>query len=251
MIELPDKKKCFSLPEQVAQNLRNITFLAEQYKNIDALPAIWQVYKEEFDSEIETFEGWTTTFEGWDNTLSTYLANMSSAAVGAIAGQNIAPASITATSISGISITADSIIENMSGYTFSKASAGLAPLITLTYIGVVKTGNKITFVCAGSLSGGDSGISAYSVISIGNFGIPSAIGSKLYPMPNAGSYLSIQKITMYEASPNSSKTLDAFIQKNSNTSLNASIATVTETVAANKIYDFRFECTFLLSDSLY
>ena len=89
MIELPDKKKCFSLPEQVAQNLRNITFLAEQYKNIDALPAIWQVYKEEFDSEMETFEGWTTTFEGWDNTLSTYLANMSSAAVSALVGQDV------------------------------------------------------------------------------------------------------------------------------------------------------------------
>ena len=100
MIKLPDNKKCYSLPEQVAQNLLNIQYLAEQYKNIDALPAVWQTYKEEFDREIETFGDWTTTFEGWDNTLSTYLANMSSAAVSAIAGQDIAPKTVSQTNYS-------------------------------------------------------------------------------------------------------------------------------------------------------
>ena len=37
MIQLPNNKKCYNLPEQVAQNLLNIQYLAEQYKNIDEL----------------------------------------------------------------------------------------------------------------------------------------------------------------------------------------------------------------------
>ena len=97
MIELPNKKKCYNLPEQVAQNLLNIQYLAEQYKNIDALPAIWQTYKEEFDNEFDTFEGWERTFGGWETTLETYLASMSSAAVGALAGQDVSVRTITQT----------------------------------------------------------------------------------------------------------------------------------------------------------
>ena len=146
MIELPNKKKCYNLPEQVAQNLLNITYLAEQYKNIDALPTIWQTYKEEFDRELETFGEWTTTFEGWTESLSTYLANMSSAAVGAIAGQNIAPANVAATG----NITADSIIENMSGYsavlgsdtnfTYEKVYVGVCNFCSNIYNGRMREG---------------------------------------------------------------------------------------------------------------
>ena len=97
MIELPDKRKCFNLPEQVAQNLNNITYLAQVFAEIDSLPAEWRAYKDQFDADKLIFEGWTTTFEGWELTLATYLANMSSAAVSAIAGQDIAPKTVAQT----------------------------------------------------------------------------------------------------------------------------------------------------------
>ena len=97
MIQLPNNKKCYNLPEQVAQNLLNIQYLAEQYANIDELPSIWADYKTAFDADLHTFEDWTTTFEGWENTLATYLANMSSAAVGALAGQDVSVKTIAQT----------------------------------------------------------------------------------------------------------------------------------------------------------
>ena len=174
MIELPNKKKCYNLPEQVAQNLLNIQYLAEQYANIDALPAIWQTYKEEFDSELDTFEGWERTFGGWETTLETYLASMSSAAVGAIAGQDIAPGAISATG----PITGPSIIENMAGYLFETFDyTNLTKEIV--YAGVVKNGNKITFVIFAKLT--RTGDIPSNVFGLGRFTIPASVYNKLYP----------------------------------------------------------------------
>ena len=239
MIELPDKKKCYNLPEQVAQNLRNITFLAEQYKNIDELPAIWQTYKEEFDRDLETFGDWTTTFEGWDNTLSTYLANMSSAAVGAIAGQTIAPANVAATG----NITADSIVENMTGYNFTKntTDANWTPV----YVGVCKNGNKITFVVFGTITR-DSAHTG-SIVELGQFTIPSSVGTNLYP---AISYVLDWKFIPFitglaDASP---VTLKCVLDKNSNTNIGVRVFSHTS-LTLDQLYYFRIEVTFLLSQN--
>ena len=208
MIELPDKKKCFTLPEQVAQNLRNITFLAEQYKNIDALPAVWQVYKEEFDSEMETFEGWTTTFEGWDTTLSTYLANMSSAAVSAIAGQNIAPSNVAATG----NITAASIIENMSGYTFDLGTGTENLDREVIYAGAVKNGNKLTLVVALNVTRTDT-LGGTMGLTIGEFFIPQAVLNKLIPTLIGGyNFLDARNLSL-SSSHLANKTFPAYSSK--------------------------------------
>lgn len=240
MIQLPNNKKCYNLPEQVAQNLLNIQYLAEQYKNIDELPAIWQSYKEIFDGEQETFEGWTTTFEGWDETLATYLANMSSAAVGAIAGQNIAPGNVASTG----TITANEILENMSGYTFTK---GTTANITyeFNYAGVVKTGNKITFAVACSVTRTDDvGNNSFT---LGSFSIPLAISNKLYPQIGSSVLCGVQ-IYLY-ASYNSGITLPVSFIKWSNINIPVNVYEA-QTMTLNQKYYLRFEATFLLSDNL-
>ena len=243
MIELPDKKKCFSLPEQVAQNLRNITFLAEQYKNIDALPAIWQVYKEEFDSEMETFEGWTTTFEGWDETLSTYLANMSSAAVSAIAGQNIAPANVAATG----NITAPSIIENMSGYTFTKGTTTAKTTIEYVYGGCVKNGNKLTLAIALNLSKINS--ENESNVFLGRFVVPADVYAKLFPSAMGGSYFLAVNQTSALDENFGFHTMSYFVSKQGNNQID--IYALSTSPLNNTLKNYaRIELTFLLSDNL-
>ena len=239
MIELPNKKKCYNLPEQVAQNLLNIQYLAEQYKNIDALPAIWQTYKEEFDSELETFEGWERTFGGWETTLATYLASMSSAAVGAIAGQNIAPANIAATG----NITAPSIIESMSGYSASFSSGTSETSAVKVYVGAVKNGNKLTLICAGTLE--RTGQADSFVLCA--FTVPDAVLNKLYPVTLGGGQvvLDSKKVdAMY--SQYDSASVVAYLTKGSVLNLHVDTTNLTQ----NKVYYFRYEATFLLSDSL-
>lgn len=247
MIELPDKKKCYNLPEQVAQNLRNITFLAEQYKNIDALPAIWKVYKEEFDSEMETFEGWTTTFEGWNNTLSTYLANMSSAAVSAIAGQTIAPAVVNATtSINAPSVTGNSIVETMTGYAFTAGSPSNYDL-EIVYDGIVKNGNKLTLALAINLTK-RSGALNYGV-GLGVFSIPNTVGTKLYPTLISGvNFLDVKELCAWSDYATNVKVVLG-VKKPDNVRIFLELQSAGNMVQDTKYY-IRTEVTFLLSDPL-
>ena len=213
MIELPDKKKCYNLPEQVAQNLRNITFLAEQYKNIDALPVIWQTYKEEFDRELETFGEWTTTFEGWTESLSTYLANMSSAAVGAIAGQNIAPANVAASGI--LTATHAKILENIedsaSHKRFLEGDVNLAadaPAgITKTYGKWSLSGTHLMFVLAGTIANGT--VLSWGVLAA-CAGMPQWVLDKIFPMTD--SYVDRKDFEIF-ADNLTTQTLSAWLRK--------------------------------------
>ena len=245
MIELPDKRKCYNLPEQVAQNLRNITFLAEQYKNIDEIPAEWRAYKEIFDAEKETFEGWETTFEGWDTTLSTYLTNMSTAAVSAIAGQNIAPANISATG----GISAPEIIESMSGYSASLKATDEDYEIENVYTSAVKNGNKLTLVCAFKITQlKPSGALDMVVV---RFNIPSAVGAKLYPTlilnNNCLSYdgTNAQPTDQYSGTVS----CDAIWLKYGNTQVGVNLYKYNG-LTQNQEYYVRLEKTFLLADNL-
>ena len=72
--------------------------------------------------------------------------------------------------------TADSIIENMTGYSFDPSSVDSR--VTLDYVGAVKTGNKITFVIAGQMVL-PANISTGSYIDLGLFLIPSAVCSHI------------------------------------------------------------------------
>lgn len=241
MIELPNKNKCYNLPEQVAQNLLNITYLAEQYKNIDALPAIWAQYKSEFDADIETFGNWTTTFEGWEETLATYLTNMSTAAVGAIAGQNIAPANVAATG----NITAPSIIETMTGYSveIDKSTYNWNPI----YVGVCKNGNKVSLVVFGSYEKQAADDPSGRLLKLN---IPGTVGTQLYPYTVAGvdDILESKPIAAF-----STRKLYTMItgetMKVNNFRIDVNLHGI-NALTDNTTYFFRYEVTFLLSENL-
>ena len=246
MIQLPNNEKCYSLPEQVAQNLLNIQYLAEQYKNIDELPAIWQSYKETFDAEQETFAGWTTTFEGWDTTLATYLVNMSSAAVSAIAGQNIAPGAVAATG----KITAPEIVETMTDYVFIPTAEQTGLTREFIYAGIVKNGNKLTLVIALNLT--RTGTAGSNQVNLGVFGIPAAIGAKIYSTDIGGeTWCASQSIDLVKDINGSNPSGRVKISAGS-TSLSCylRVADINNTLTLNDKHYVRAEITFLLSDNL-
>ena len=145
------------------------------------------------------------------------------------------------------SITAPSIIENMSGY-----SAELSTKTNLTieniYTGAVKNGNKLTLVIALNLTRtGDVG--SGQVISIS---IPSDVGAKLYPVNVGGNDIldakKINALTTFYTGVN----LSSFIGKASNTLLQLFIATgeLNSNLELNTKYYYRYEATFLLSNNL-
>ena len=171
MIQLPDNRKCYNLQEQVAQNLNNITYLAQVYAEIDALPAEWRSYKAEFDAEKLIFEGWTTTFEGWDTTLATYLANMSSAAVGALAGQDVSVKTIEQTNANW---SAD--------MSFSPGTLPSDVSYTAGFSKAIKINGEIHFIfhCKLTNSGGSSQTVFY--LGAANILLPQAISEKIYDM---------------------------------------------------------------------
>ncbi|MBO7731622.1 MAG: hypothetical protein J6S67_03695 [Methanobrevibacter sp.] len=154
----------------------------------------------------------------------------------AITGLDIAPKDVTASG----NITAPSIIENMSGYSFTKSSSQ-GQYFTLTYVGVVKNGNKITFVIAGSMNFPD----VTQIYGIGNFTIPEEIGQKLYPITGTQiAFLSINAHINYATKVN----VSGIFNKNSNTDFDVRV--YSSGLTANTDYSFRIEQTFLLSDSL-
>lgn len=141
-------------------------------------------------------------------------------------------------------ITSPSIIENMSGYSFVNDGN-----MTIIYAGVVKNGNKITFVVFGSYTktAGDS------FKGIGNFtNIPSSVGEKLYPFTQGDltNCLASSKITMSDISSRTSKT-DVILEiaKVSNTNISLRLLALSA-LTDNSAYLFRVEQTFLLSDNL-
>lgn len=141
--------------------------------------------------------------------------------------------------------TANEIVEKMSGYTASLYSiTGIS--VEDVYASVVKTGNKITFVFAGSVTKatGYSGSSRQQLI---KFNIPSSIGAKLYPIPIGINILDVKKIScITEAFTSVEATIDC--EKYSNTEV-VDVLDVSSLVEETK-YFIRYEVTFLLSDNL-
>ena len=143
--------------------------------------------------------------------------------------------------------TADSIIENMSGYAFVNQQADKA--WTPVYAGVVKNGNKITFVVFGKMTASSADPSSAT---IARFTIPASVGTNLYPYTLGGAsdildnkfcgffdYVSSYKQVAYNVKKDSNTSI-AFILRNINGS---GLTDSTE-------YVFRIEETFLLSENL-
>lgn len=141
-------------------------------------------------------------------------------------------------------ITGASIIENMSGYSFSKTASTENYTLSYNYVGVCKNGNKLTMVIDVDITLATS----VSDIALGSFLIPSAVGSKLIPSSVGGNnYLDNSKLLLFSAY-NAGVEAYAYFGKNSNTNIPTRI--YTSNLVAETTYHCRYEKTFLLSENL-
>lgn len=146
--------------------------------------------------------------------------------------------------VSGDNITGNSIIENMSGYSFVPALAKEGVTINLSYVGAVKNGNKLTLCIFGDVTRTDTVEDNY--YSLGRFVVPQAIMDKLYPAVN--NWLEMKQV-YHAITYNSGNVVPAVILKQ-NDGLYFNLYSVNTALYSDTKYYFRFEITFLLSDSL-
>lgn len=143
-------------------------------------------------------------------------------------------------------ITGDSIIENMSGYSFTKNSSAYWNAI---YVGVSKTGNKLTIVIFGNVTF-DSDTMTDTAPQVATINIPEEIGQKLYPFSIGGSaenVLDLKPLYFYQ-DVSTKVECEANFRKYSDTSLNLVVRKF-NTLVDGTTYCFRYEGTFLLSDN--
>lgn len=142
-------------------------------------------------------------------------------------------------------ITSPSIIENMSGYLWVKATNANVTQTDI-YVGVVKNGNKLTLVYFGIIN---LAIAEGGSIKLGHIVIPSSVGVKLYPF-TIGTQTNVldQKTVDLLLGLGSTQDCIARITKASNTQIDVLIRS-TDLIAETD-YMFRYEATFLLSDNL-
>lgn len=148
--------------------------------------------------------------------------------------------------IAGADITGDSIIENMSGYSFELIeNTGIT--IEGVYAGCVKNGNKLTFVLAVNLTRTDT---VDADVQIGAFAVPDDVWSKLYPTQIGGyPFLDVKSIFAF-VSESSYKELTSYIMKASDKiRFNVNKSPINSLVLNTKYY-YRYEATFLLSENL-
>lgn len=144
--------------------------------------------------------------------------------------------------------TADSIIENMEGYSFRVSDAPNLN-ISYNYAGIVKTGNKLTIAIAGTLTKLSQSQAGTSYLGV--FEMPRAVADKLYPATIGSSsltnVLSPKSVKLY-SSVSAFLDVNGIIQKNTERTVRMTI--YDSNVELNTPYYFRIEETFLLSDSL-
>ena len=163
--------------------------------------------------------------------------------VTALEGQDVELNSLDATGL----ITGGELIEKMSGYSFAPNTSELSDDgVTLSYVGVVKTGNKITFVIAGTFSP-TTGVPAHLNPQLGDFTIPQSVYDKLYPDSNG--VIDNQTLNFSDtASSYVSKTFTC--QKHTNNRVRYNLRNMSSGFEDDKTYSFRISSTFLLSENL-
>ena len=158
----------------------------------------------------------------------------------------ISAPTVSATSVQGTAVTGDSIIENMSGYSFVSA-----PVTNLTkeiiYAGVVKNGNKITFVIFARLT---KTASITNNFGVGTFTCPMSVMNKIYPTLIGGVNFVEAKQVYLASAYNAGITLNGYVEKTGGGSQLAFYLNGGDDMADNTDYVVRFELTLLLSDSL-
>lgn len=145
-------------------------------------------------------------------------------------------------------ITAPSIIENMSGYSYDQSTkhADITPI----YVGVVKNGNKVTAVFFMSLVATSS---SYSGASFGNIHLPPELYDKVFPFSLSGinNLLDAKVIPAYYGYDTKIDTNLIMQKYGSNTTyLNLKPSVYATGLTVGTTYLMRYEVTFLLSDNL-
>lgn len=143
-------------------------------------------------------------------------------------------------------LTADSIIENMSGYSF-KQNSRYASEISLDFAGAVKNGNKLTLAISGSVTPlTDGNVLNDGAALIGSFSIPQEVANVLFPYANTN-VLSYQQI-LFASAINVNIIKNAVIEKSGAKFI--SFKFWSGGLVVNTKYYFRSEVTFLLNDNL-
>lgn len=151
--------------------------------------------------------------------------------------------------LSAGAITGNSIIENMSGYSFVESAVQAGLTKEYIYAGVVKNGNKLTFVLAVNLTRTDEMQSGY--VDFGYFSAPQDVLDKIYPTEIGGAYFVDLKQQLLIEGFSSTKQCNCYMQK-----ANGTLSTVTHiqdpnnNMVLNTKYYVRYEVTILLSDNL-
>ena len=142
-------------------------------------------------------------------------------------------------------LTANSIIENMEGYS-ANVDTSMTENVTLTpiYSGIVKNGNKITFTLFSKIETSE----AVAATTIWDFIIPSVVGTKLFPIVFAGSGRLDLKTCYFASDLTNGVTCPVWLNKDANTKL--ILVMNLSNLTPNTEYLFRYEITFLLSDNL-
>lgn len=143
-------------------------------------------------------------------------------------------------------ISAPSIIENMNGYGFTPNPDLATNGFGLNYVGAVKNGNKVTFAVAGTFIPNSSTVVNPS---LGAITFPTAIGQQLYP--DTLGALSNQYVSFFNSANTSvSKNVRTTKTGGGNNGVSFQFFSMSSGFVLDTPYSFRFEVTFLLSDSL-
>ena len=147
----------------------------------------------------------------------------------------------------GGDITGNSIIENMSGYSFETYTIEHFTQNGI-YAGIVKNGNKLTLCYAVNVQ--QDGDLSSSSIKFAKFNIPSSIANKLYPT-TIGSYSALAlKVVQGIKTDNTMANIEILVEKGVN-SIDLEIRwNSISSIPTNADMYLRIECTFLLSDNL-
>lgn len=146
----------------------------------------------------------------------------------------------------GGDFTANSIVENMTGYSFTKGEKENV-IHNYYYAGIVKTGNKLTMSIAGTFK--LTGSVSAGFFSLGIFRFPTSIGNKLYPITlgTLDNVLAVKQISLYTGVQTFTNA-NTLCQKTTNNSVN--IVCYSSGIPLDTEYSYRYEITFLLSDNL-
>ena len=146
--------------------------------------------------------------------------------------------------------TANSIIENMSGYSITKGTPPNNVTYNFLYGGIVKNGNKLTCACA-LMVNSTSDISGLTSMQICDFIVPTNIASKLFAIDigtTTNCLGTSSSVSFYQGSLSFKNSKMVYLKRDA--THRRCICYPTEALEANTNYLLRFEITFLLSDNM-